>query len=299
MLRTLWQFSRPHTLIGSTLSIIALYFISLWNTGSAWTGALAAVLLPALLSALSCNIYITGLNQWADVDVDRINKPWLPIPAGRLSRQQALRIVLVCGGLAVLSAAATGSPGFAGLILLIMGIGTAYSLPPLKFKRNHFLAAGAITLVRGLLVNLGFFLHFRHQLTGHAALEPFIWPLTLFVAAFSLGIAWFKDIPDTEGDAAYEFGTLAVQAGRRRAFLAGITAVSLAYLGVIAAALTGMLPGKWFFTLSHLAAWLLFLWQAQQLQVSDDARVKRFYLFFWGLFFLEYLLYLAGLLLAA
>lgn len=295
-LLTLWQFSRPHTIIGSTLSIVALYCVAAAQGGYG-SGNMAAVLLPSLLSALACNLYITGLNQWADVEVDRINKPWLPIAAGRLTRRQALAIVLASGAMALLLAAMF-SAGFLGLIALIMGIGTAYSLPPLKFKRHHVAAAAAIALVRGLLVNVGFYLHFHYELTGELALSPAVWPLTLFVAAFSLGIAWFKDIPDTRGDAAYHFGTLAVRAGRQPAFLAGVAVVTLAYAYVLVAALTGQLPAPNWYLLTHAIALAAFWWQAWQLEVSDDRRVKRFYYFFWGLFFLEYLVYPIGFYLA-
>lgn len=287
-LRTLWLFTRPHTIIGSTFSIISLYFLA-WGLTPA--SSFQPILLGlSLLSALACNVYITGLNQWADVDVDRINKPWLPIPAGLLSLGQAQTIVILAGILA-LAAAAALQLYFAGLIALIMAIGTAYSLPPLKFKRSHILAAAAIAGVRGVLVNLGFILHFHYALTGSLSIPPAIWPLTIFVAAFSIGIAWFKDIPDTVGDAAYDFGTLAVKTSRSWAFNAGVIMVSSAYLLVMLAAWLGFFPQRNFYLISHGAVLLLFWWQAWRLNVEEDRQVKRFYLFFWGLFFLEYLLY--------
>lgn len=290
-LKILWQFSRPHTIVGSALSILSIFAIAAGTSPGAFIHPL---LLPfSLLSALACNIYITGLNQWSDVEVDKINKPWLPIAAGVLSPNAAFGIVWVCGALALLAAVCLSWPFF-GLISSIMVIGTAYSLPPLKFKRNHILAASAIALVRGLMVNLGFYLHFRYEMTGDWALTPEIWPLTVFVAAFSLGIAWFKDIPDTAGDAAYKFGTLAVKSGRRRAFLAGVWVVSLAYAYVISAAAMGQLPVPLFYIATHSAALLFFLWLARSLQVSDNRQVKQFYLFFWGLFFLEYVVYPIG-----
>ncbi|MDX1909321.1 MAG: homogentisate phytyltransferase [Bacteroidia bacterium] len=287
-LATLWQFSRPHTLIGSTVSLVALFAIAVHDIPT--LRGVLTLLLPSLISAWGCNIYITGLNQWSDVDVDRINKPWLPIPAGRLTRAQALVIVIV-SGIISLGTAAMLSPAFFGLILLIVLIGTAYSLPPLKFKRNHIAAASAITLVRGLLVNAGFYVHFRYELTGAIELHQAMWPLIVFVAAFSLGIAWFKDIPDTAGDAEYQFGTLAVQAGRGRAFLYGVIVVSAAYLYVCWAGWAGYLPRPAYMISVHLLCLGLFWWQASRLQVKQDGAVKRFYLFFWGLFFAEYLLY--------
>jgi homogentisate phytyltransferase/homogentisate geranylgeranyltransferase len=70
--------------------------------------------------------------------------------------------------------------------------------------------------------------------------------------------------------------------------------VSFAYLFVIVAAGLGYLPVPTFYILTHGLALLLFLWQASRLQVDDDLQVKRFYMFFWGLFFLEYLIYPIG-----
>jgi homogentisate phytyltransferase/homogentisate geranylgeranyltransferase len=211
----LWEFSRPHTIIGSTLSVLTLFCIALY--GHQFQTNQLPILLISLLSGLCTNIYITGLNQWTDVDVDLINKPWLPIPAGDLSKDGAMRIVFVVGMIALLASAYL-SFAFCALIFVIMLIGTAYSLPPLKFKRNHIAAASAISIVRGILVNIGFYVHFKYQLFHDPSFNTIILPLVIFVTSFSIGIAWFKDIPDTEGDAQYEFGTLALSLGRTKAF---------------------------------------------------------------------------------
>jgi len=226
--------------------------------------------------------------------VDRINKPWLPIAAGTLTKQGGLNIVLI-SGIVSLTAAASLSWPFFGLICSIIIIGTAYSLPPLKLKRNHILAASAISVVRGLLVNIGFYLHFRYEMVGDWMITAAILPLTVFVTAFSLGIAWFKDIPDTEGDSVFKFGTLAVKSGRQKAFVLGVIIVSFAYAYIIFAAIIGQLPSALFYILTHGVSLSLFLWQASVLKVTQNAQVKRFYLFFWGLFFLEYLIYPVGL----
>ena len=290
-LKILWQFSRPHTIIGSTLSILAIFAIAI---GTAEHPIIPPLLLPlSLLSALTCNIYITGLNQWSDIEVDKINKPWLPIAAGTLSKQNALRIVLVCGFISLAAALYLSLPFFL-LIFLIMGIGTAYSLPPLKLKRNYLAAATAISVVRGLLVNIGFYLHFRHEFIGEWSFTPAIIPLTIFVTAFSIGIALFKDIPDTEGDAEYKFGTLAVKNGRRSAFLIGVVIVSFAYIYIMFAALVGQLPSKAFYIITQTVALAFFLYRSNQLQVNDDKQVKQFYMIFWGLFFIEYIVYPLG-----
>jgi len=290
-IKILWQFSRPHTIIGSTLSVLSIFAIAFGTSASVSVSPM--LLLLSLFSALSCNLYITGLNQWSDVAVDKINKPWLPIAAGTLSKQNALRIIITSGILSLAAAACLSFPFF-GLILTILTIGTLYSLPPLNLKKNHILAAAAISVVRGLLVNIGFYMHFRYEMIGDWKHLSAILPLTIFVTGFSLGIAWFKDIPDTEGDAMYKFGTLAVTNGRQRAFIQGVIVVSIAYAYIIFAAIIGQLPSLLFYVLTHCAALSIFLWQANELKVNDNQKVKRFYLFLWGLFFLEYLIYPIG-----
>ncbi len=287
----LWRFSRPHTIIGSFLSVLSLYVITVYVVGAGWGDLVIPV--AAIVGALACNVYITGLNQITDVEVDRINKPWLPIASGELTRKSALVIVVVCALLA-LGISAWRALYTMSVIGTIMLIGTAYSLPPLKFKRHHLGAAMAITVVRGLLVNIGLHAHFVLELTGSLDVYPQIIPLAVFITGFSLGIAWFKDIPDTHGDTVFAFVTLAVLQGRKKAMALGVVVVSLAYLSVIIAALLNVLPFPLYFIVVHALVLALFLALALRLNVNDDVQVKRFYTFFWGLFSLEYALYPLG-----
>lgn len=119
----------------------------------------------------------------------------------------------------------------------------AYSVPPVQLKRHHLPAALAITVVRGVLVNLGMFLHFSYvagQMGWQAILHNTyqilpseIWVLTGFVVAFSIAIAWFKDMPDTEGDAKFRFKTLAIVYSPVAVLTGGVTVVSIAYIFAI------------------------------------------------------------------
>jgi homogentisate phytyltransferase/homogentisate geranylgeranyltransferase len=63
------------------------------------------ILLTTLVSALGCNVCITGLNQVIDVELDKINKPELPIASGELSISTAKKIVVISGIIAVGAAA--------------------------------------------------------------------------------------------------------------------------------------------------------------------------------------------------
>src|ERR671931_652916 len=80
-LGVLWRFSRPHTLIGTSLSIVSLYAIA----ASVGRASSAADLIWTLLAGACVNVFIVGINQLEDVEIDRLNKPWLPIAAGDLS----------------------------------------------------------------------------------------------------------------------------------------------------------------------------------------------------------------------
>ena len=293
-LLVLWRFSRPHTIIGSLFSVSALLLLAIaeqpyWNADRANLGLLT------LLACLACNIFITGLNQWADVELDRLNKPWLPIPAGMLNRNQALMICLISLGISLLLSGLL-SWYFFGLITLISLIGAVYSLPPIKFKRHHLGAAAAISVVRGLLVNLGIFMHFRIALGGSPDIPGFVWPLTGFVFFFSLAIAWFKDIPDAAGDAAFDIRTVAVQYSREAALKLGLWLVTLSYFGLAACFTLGLLtPQVVWIGLMHAATGIYFFVTGKRLQVGNQKAVHQFYMRFWGLFFLEYIVYTLGI----
>jgi len=52
-----------------------------------------------------------------------------------------------------------------------------------------------------------------------------------------------------------------------------------------------------FFSLSHLALCLVFIYRASKLSLNNENAIKKFYMFFWLLFFLEYIIYTVSFLL--
>ncbi len=94
-----WKFSRPHTIIGSVVSILTLYLLALKNTE--YTNHLP-LLMATLVVGISCNIFIVGLNQIIYVELDKLNKPDLPLASGVLSLQTANRIIRVCFGISLI-----------------------------------------------------------------------------------------------------------------------------------------------------------------------------------------------------
>ncbi len=96
-LHAFWQFSRPHTIIGTSLSVLGLYLIALDGLTGSFTGQSLGSLLGTLASCLYGNVYIVGLNQLADVAIDQINKPHLPLASGEYSRAEGTVIVATTG----------------------------------------------------------------------------------------------------------------------------------------------------------------------------------------------------------
>jgi homogentisate phytyltransferase / homogentisate geranylgeranyltransferase len=293
-----WKFSRPHTIIGTSLSVLALYLISLATTDSSVTVESLGQLLGALLACLCGNVYIVGLNQLEDVEIDQINKPHLPIAAGEFSRQQAQLIVAVTGILALVLA------WLQGLWLLLMvgtslAIGTAYSLPPVRLKRFPFWAALCIFSVRGAIVNIGLFLHFSDRLSEKVVPPPApIWALTLFIVVFTFAIAIFKDIPDMEGDKQYNITTFTIQLGKPAVFNLARWVLTACYVGM---SLAGFLwlhsVNPVFLVITHLVLLGLMWWRSLSVDLRDKGAIAQFYQFIWKLFFLEYLIFPAACLL--
>lgn len=292
---TLLAFSRPHTIIGTSLSVVALALLATLQTG-AWpgTGQVAAV----LVGSLATNVFIVGLNQVTDVDIDRVNKPWLPIPSGALSMRAARRLVWASLTLA-LGLGLVAGPWALAAFLAGIAVGAAYSLPPLRLKRFALWAALSIAGVRGLVVNVLLFVHFVTATGAPAGLPPVIVALTAIVLALSLAIAWFKDIPDMDGDRRFRVSTLTLRLGPRRVLILGLVVLALAYCGIIAAGLVGV-PGLHggVLALTHLAALVVLLVASLRVDLADRPSVARFYLVVWALFYVEYLAFPAAGLLA-
>lgn len=182
----LLRFSRPHTIIGTTVSILSVSWVA-WRDAvaeaaavssspssshssspswAAFWGGLAAALVPSLLM----NIYIVGLNQVYDVEIDRVNKPTLPLASGEMSHAQAVCIVAVSAVLAMALGSVPGCPDLWWALFGSLVLGTAYSadLPGLRWKRSPALAAFCVFVVRGVIVQVGFYRHMRNALSSGA-----------------------------------------------------------------------------------------------------------------------------------
>lgn len=291
-LYALWKFSRPHTIVGTTLSALGIYLIAIGTTGIDQPETMATLLLPAWLACLAGNVYIVGLNQLTDVAIDQVNKPHLPIASGEFSSRMGQVIVGVTGAIAI-AIALTQGPFLIITIGTSLLIGTAYSLPPIRLKRFPVLASLCIFGVRGLIVNLGLFAHYHQRLlpTATVTIPATVWALTAFIVVFTFAIAIFKDIPDAEGDRLYHINTFTLKLGQKAVFNLARWVITLCYGGMAIAALALPNLNASFVIITHLGLLAFFWWRSTRIDWSAKRSIPQFYQFIWVLFFLEYLLF--------
>lgn len=283
------RFCRPHTIVATTLTVIGI-FILVQGYESLGEGGLLALVLT-IVASLAVNIYVVGLNQITDVEIDRVNKPTLPLASGEFTMRQGQLLVASAAILAVGLSALLG-PYLLLTILLTLVIGSIYSLPPLHLKSRPLWAALSIAFVRGFVANLGIMLHFSSTLGTAPDLSwPQAFGLALFFFGFGLVIALYKDIPDLSGDSQFGIRTFTVRLGAKTVFQGGRLILTAFYLVPIIAALT-LLPGAsgWLLLIPHLAIIIFFWWVSWSVDVNSPPAFTRFYMFLWSLFYIEYIL---------
>ena len=293
-LRTLVEFTRPHTIIGTTLAVAILFVLA----GHAAGQYDVRTLLLVLVASLAVNVYIVGLNQITDVDIDRINKPYLPLAAGTMQSSTAGMIVGATGATALIVARVQSELLFATIATIFL-IGTAYSAPPFRLKRFPFFAAASITVARAIVLNIGVYLTYTVAFSGRPVLPGHILLFVGFMFVFVIVIALMKDIPDIDGDRKNQIATLVLRLGAARTLLLCRVLLTSSYAGSIVAVVLGV-DGVWLpaLVVAHLAGVLVVWGASARLDSDDPGAVFRYYMLIWKLFYLEFLAFPIACLLA-
>ena len=283
-----WEFTRPHTIIGTTITVVTLFLISIGNI-SLIVDKDILILVLTLISCLLANVYIVGLNQYYDVEIDKVNKPYLPLASGDLSFKNA-RIIIMASAFLSIFLAFIVNFWLVLVVLTGMSIGTFYSIPFTRYKANPGIAAFSIAFVRGVLGNIGLYLSYSHVLSSSANIIPVIVFLTIYVLIFSLVIAIFKDIPDLEGDKQFNIMTFTVKMGREVVFKISITILMLNYcLAMFAGLLISEVWNQFLMLVLHLGILILFYFRSQRIDLTNKISMWKFYKNIWHFFYLEYI----------
>jgi len=203
-IRALYKFTRPHTIRGTILASIAGTTRALIDTPGAIASANWATMLPraliGMVALLLGNAFIVGINQIYDESIDKLNKPFLPVASGEMSKRFAW--------VAVVTSAVVGPTlvhkFFPALLFKLYSfglfLGLIYSVPPIRTKKNPILAGLTIACVRGFLLNFGVYYAVKDAVGATFSWSPKVSFIARFMTLFATVIAITKDLPDIEGD---------------------------------------------------------------------------------------------------
>lgn len=288
-----YRFSRPHTVIGTALSIVSVSLLAVQKF-SDFSPLFFMGVLEAIVAAFFMNIYIVGLNQLSDIEIDKVNKPYLPLASGEYSVKTGVIIVSSFAFMSFGLGWMVGSwPLFWALFISFL-LGTAYSIniPMLRWKRFALVAAMCILAVRAVIVQIAFYLHIQTFVYGRLAMfpKPVIFA-TGFMSFFSVVIALFKDIPDIVGDKIFGIQSFTVRLGQKRVFWICILLLEVAYgVAILVGASSPFLWSRYITILGHAILGLMLWGRAKSTDLESKSAITSFYMFIWQLFYAEYLL---------
>ncbi|KAH9709817.1 homogentisate geranylgeranyltransferase [Citrus sinensis] len=219
-----------------------------------------------MVPAIMMSNYANAINQLADVHIDKVNKPDLPLTCGDFSMGEGLAITIASLLMAMAMGIMLRSPPLVIGFIIWCIVGGAYSidLPPLlRWKGNPLMAAVSIIL--------------------------------LFTAAYlviwNTAIAFVKDIPDVEGDKAFGLRTLPIIIGKEKVFSVAVNIMLMAYGGVVlVGAFSPSVLCKLVTMISHSALAFVLWRQAKTNDPSDNKSAKSFYMLTWKLYCVEFFL---------
>ncbi len=190
---------RPHNCLISGLSI---WIAALLARPIHSHAAVGFAILSGMLLTAGANV----INDWYDVDIDRINRPTRPLPSGRLSMKFALQfaiILFVCGVFFSI---------FIGKIAVIIAITSVFLLVgySARYKRTVLWGNAIVSLMTALA--------FVYGALAAGNWKDGLIPAT-FAFLFHFGREIIKDLDDVAGDAAMSAMTLPIRYGSRIAYL--------------------------------------------------------------------------------
>jgi 4-hydroxybenzoate polyprenyltransferase len=252
--------ARPFTLLPPLLGIIS-GAVCAWGsahnpdpTRAITSSVILTVILGSTCAAL-LNAANNTLNQIYDLEIDRINKPKRPLPAGELTMRQAwiftwimFAVGLLPTWLVVPYPYTTWSAKFFAplshhecfFIYFAAFISTfVYSVPAFGRTKAHPIGANlTIAIPRGLLLKVAGWTMVARATT----LEP--WFIGAIFMFFLLGAASTKDFSDIKGDRAGGVRTLPIALGVRRAAYTIAPFFSVPWLLMPLGAQLGILTGN-------------------------------------------------------
>jgi len=218
-LKTYVDFARPFTLLPPALGVVS-GAVTAWGAHGSRPAITVATVLPVVWGALMAavlNSASNAINQIYDLEIDQVNKPRRPLPAGELSMGGAWRFTVLSFVLAWVLAFLATPLGLEAhrecfwIVLFTSVLVWAYSAPPLRTKRHGVWANVTIAVPRGLLLKVAGWSTVKTILD----VEP--WFIGTIFGLFVLGASTTQDFADIEGDRVGGCQTLPILYGVKKA----------------------------------------------------------------------------------
>ncbi len=221
LLLPIFQLVRPLNLLITFLSILGATALA----GAEW-GQIDVILLAGLTGAFVA-AGANAINDYFDVEIDKVNRPERPIPRGALSQAQAFVVWAMASAVGLICGWFTGYYPF--LIALAAVI--------LLYGYSRWLKSTALlgNLLVGFMTGLAFIFGAVAVGSPEAGIMPAVFALLVNVAREVV-----KDIEDREGDRSSGATTLPLKYGVRPARALISVALSFLIVATIAAYLQGM-----------------------------------------------------------
>jgi geranylgeranylglycerol-phosphate geranylgeranyltransferase len=193
MLKGYYKLGRPLNALAGCLAVILGGYVA---GATAWWPVIMAGITTLLITAAS-----NAWNDYLDIEIDKVNQPHRPLPAGHISPRGALIFSLVGTALSLVTAAFINQPAF----YIALGSNVLLFLYSWRLKSTVLLGNAAVATIIALCMIFG----------GVAAgnIQPTIW---LAVTAFfaMMGREILKTMADYEGDLRQNCQTIATVWGK-------------------------------------------------------------------------------------
>jgi len=176
-------------------------------------GFLSVASLKTIFAILAYTILSAGaqaLNDYTDVEIDKINKPHRPLAAGTIQLSSFLFYSLILYMIGVTMASFLGFLFLLITLLEIIPI-TIYSIPPFRLKRNPLTAETAYGIASGIIPAIAGWVLFKNILE---------FPIILLAIAMTIrrsGALICKDFEDVKGDQIHGIATFPILYGNKKA----------------------------------------------------------------------------------
>ncbi|GKU87339.1 hypothetical protein SLEP1_g1751 [Rubroshorea leprosula] len=284
-LKAFYAFTRPYAVVVNVILATTISLLPV-QTIKELSPALFAEIFKVVVATTSMFVYIAGVNQLNDVEIDKINKPYLPLASGDFSIEAGVAITFAALSTSLVMGIMSSPALFSAILICVLTATMhAIDLPLLRWKKRPYVAIiSNVIMIMGHVLAL--FTHIQKYVLG----KPMMITRSLVFAMATSGIFFtiitmFKDIPDEEGDKEHGIQSLSLKLGKKNVFWLCINMLLMSCgAAVVVGATSSSLLSRLITIIGHFLLASLVLLRAQSIDLNNKASTTSFYLFIWQLF---------------